>query len=109
MYRPGDLDQLITFKRWSVTDDGYGGSDKTLTDVAVDIWARIMPMSGRESKRFEKLNPEQTNSFVVRYRDDILEDDSILWDGDLYNIRSIQKAGSRELYLVMYAERGVAT
>jgi SPP1 family predicted phage head-tail adaptor len=107
-WRAGELDQLITIKREVLTPDGMGGQDVSLIDLAADIWAKVKPLSGNESQRFDKLNAEMSNTFVVRYRDDVREDDRILWHGDQYNIRSIAKAGSRELYTVMVAERGVA-
>lgn len=107
-YRSGELDQLITIKREQLSDDGMGGQELTLTDLAVDVWAKVRPMSGSESQRFDQLNATMTNTFVVRYRDDVREDDRIVWGGEEYNIRAIQKAGSRELYTVMMAERGVS-
>jgi SPP1 family predicted phage head-tail adaptor len=107
-WRPGELDQLITIKREQLASDGMGGETVTLVNLAADIWAKVRPMSGNESERFDKLNATMTNTFVVRYRDDVREDDRIVWGGDEYNIRAIEKAGSRELYTVMMAERGVA-
>jgi len=107
-WRPGELDQLIDIKREALTTDDMGGSTIVLTNIAADLWAKVSPMSGNEAERFDKLNATMTNRFVVRFRDDVREDDRIVWDGEEYNIRSIEKAGSRKLYTVMYAERGVA-
>lgn len=108
MWRPGELDQLIDIKRMVKTSDGYGGDTVALSYVVTGLWTKVRPMSGKEAERFDKLNAEFTNLFVVRFRDDIQEDDRIVWDGDEYNIRTIQKAGSRSLYLEIYADRGVA-
>jgi len=107
-YRSGELDQFITIYRDTETDDGMGGQDLTRTNVVEDLYCYVRPLSGSESKKFEKLNAEMTNLFVVRYRDDVLESDRILWGSEEYNIRAIQKAGSRKLFLEIYAERGVA-
>ena len=107
-YRAGELDQFISILRDTETDDGMGGQDLTPVIVASDLYARVKPMSGSEAKNFEKLNATMTNSFVIRYRNDILETDRISWGSEDYNIRAIQKAGIRELYLQIFAERGVA-
>ena len=107
-YRPGELDQRITISREIRTNDDMGGEVITLTVIASCISAKVRQMSANESERFEKLNATATNLFVVRYRDDIREDDRIMWGGEEYNIRSIVKEGSRRLYTEYYAERGVA-
>lgn len=107
-WRPGELDQLITIKREVLTSDGLGGQNVALVDLVVGLWAKVKPMSGSEAEKFDKLNASMLNTFVVRYRDDVREDDRIIWGGEQYNIRSIAKAGSRELYTVITAERGVA-
>jgi len=107
-YRPGELDQRITISREIRTNDDMGGEVITLTIIANCISAKVRQMSANESERFSKLNATATNLFVVRYRDDIREDDRITWGGEEYNIRSIVKAGSRRLYTEYYAERGVA-
>jgi SPP1 family predicted phage head-tail adaptor len=107
-FRAGELDQFITITRDTETDDGMGGVDVTPVNVVSDLYARVRPMSGSEVKNFEKLNATMVNSFVIRYRNDILDTDRITWESDTYNIRAIQKAGVRELYLQIFAERGVA-
>lgn len=107
-YRSGELDQLITIIRDAETDDGMGGKNISPQNVVEDLYAHVRPLSGSETKKFDKLNAAMTNLFVVRYRDDVLESDRILWCGDEYNIRSIPKKGIRALYLEIFAERGVA-
>jgi SPP1 family predicted phage head-tail adaptor len=108
MYRPGELDQLITVQRETLTDDGMGGQEIALTNVATDIWAKARPLSGKEYDRHDKLNASAMYLFVIRARDDLNESDRIIWNGNTYNIRSILPRGSRSLYLEIDAERGVA-
>jgi len=107
-YRPGELDQRITIKREILTDDGLGGQDITLTNIATCISAHSRNLSGKESERYDKLNATSLNIFVVRYRDDLREDDRIEWDGNSYNIRHIPNNGGRKLYTEILAETGVA-
>lgn len=108
MYRPGELDQKIKFTRMILTDDGMGGQDKSECVIASGVWALVRPLSGKEVERFDKLNAEELTLFVTRYRTDIREDDTICYDGDLYNIKRIPKRNKRAMYQEFYAERGVA-
>jgi len=108
-YRSGELDQLIDIKRKTRSDDGFGGDSSHPVVVIDDLYAHVRPINGREAKQYDKLNAQFTNLFVIRWRDDIYEDDTIVWESVEYNIKSIPGAGSRKLYLEIYAERGLAT
>ena len=107
-YRPGELDQRIDIKRMVLTDDGMGGQDERLENIATCISAHSRNLSGKESERYDKLNATSLNMFVVRYRNDLREDDRITWGGEEWNIRHIPSNGSRKLYTEILAERGVA-
>ena len=105
---PGELDQLITIKREALADDGMGGQDVTLTDLVTDLWAKARALSGKEFERYDQVNATAMVMFIVRYRSDVLESDRIVWDGNTYNIRYIHPASSRDMYLMIEAEKGVA-
>lgn len=106
-YHAGELDKRITFKRETLTPDGIGGHTVNLSDIAT-VWALARPMSGREIERYDQLNATALYLFVVRNRQDVKEDDRIIWDGEEYNIRFLKSRGGRSLYLEIVAERGVA-
>ena len=107
-YRPGELDQRIDIKREILVDDGVGGQDIRLENIATCISAHSRNLSGKEVERYDKLNATSLNIFVIRYRSDLREDDQITWGGDIYNIRHIPNNGARKLYTEILAERGVA-
>lgn len=107
-YRPGELDQRIDIKRMVLVDDGIGGQDERLENIATCISAHSRSLSGGESERYDKLNATSLNMFVVRYRNDLREDDRITWRGVEYNIRHIPSNGGRKIYTEIVAERGVA-
>ena len=107
-YRPGELDQRINIKREILVDDVMGGQEVTLTNIATCISAHSRNLSGKESERYDRLNATSLNMFVVRYRDDLREDDRIEWGSVEYNIRHIPNNGSRKNYTEIIAERGVA-
>jgi SPP1 family predicted phage head-tail adaptor len=107
MYYPGDLDQLITIKRETRAADGMGGGVDSLTTIASDLFAHVRPRSGKEMGIHDKVEAPALYLFVIRYRDDLREDDRIEWNGQQYNIRAILSRGARELYLDINAERSV--
>jgi len=107
-YRPGELDQRIDIKREVLADDVMGGQTERLENIATCLSAKSRNLSGKESERYDKLNATSLNLFVVRYRDDLREDDRILWMGEEYNIRHIPNNGGRKLYTEIIAESGVA-
>lgn len=106
-WRTGELDQRIILQRETLADDGMGGSTVALNTVAT-VWAKAIPLAGREGMRAARLDAAHSYTFVIRYRADLRESDRILWEGAAYNIRAIARHGGRELYLEIDAERGVA-
>jgi SPP1 family predicted phage head-tail adaptor len=109
MYRAGELDQLITIKRETRTDDGMGGATSSLTIVASDLWAHARPRRGKELGEFQGVRAQALYLFVIRNDTDLAleEDDRIEWNGETYNIRAILSEGARSMYLEIEAERGV--
>ena len=103
----GKLDQRIKIVRETETPDGIGGNTIALSDVA-EVWASVHHKTGREQIADDRLDAKASYVFVIRWRDDVLPDDRLLWRGSYYNIRTIKQNGGRELYLEIDAEYGVA-
>lgn len=110
MARPGKLDQRVTFQAYTITSDGGGGQTKTWADIASapTVWAHVRSGSGKEQFEEDRTNATGMTVFVIRNRSDIDERMRIVWGGDNHNIRHIARAGSREMYLTITAERGVS-
>lgn len=108
--QPGQLDQRITLQRRVETADGAGGVTRAWANLAESpvVWAHVGPKSGREAMNEGRIEATFVVVFTIRQRADLDETDRILWDGTPYNIRGIQRASQRELYLRIEAERGVA-
>lgn len=106
-YRPGELDQLITFSERAYVPDGVGGNVTTWTELG-DVWALAKPMSGSEKTDFETVNEEATYLFVIRWPlgIDVNSSFRITWDEVYYNVRLIKVPKGRDLYCEIVAERG---
>lgn len=110
MARPGQLDQRIKVKRYTLADDGYGGKTRNAPTVLFEAWASVNARGGSEQDRADREQAEATVIFTIRNRRDVtlLETDRIEWQGVEYNIRVPLDQGGRVLYLEIVAERGVA-
>ena len=106
----GQLDQRVTFQSETKTDDGGGGETSVWANISTDptVWASVTTTGGGEGFSEERTNATSMAEFVIRNRGDLSEAMRILWDGEAYNIRHIDRMGSREMYLTINAERGVS-
>lgn len=110
MARPGNLDQRVTLQEATTASDGGGGTTETWGDFATvpDVWANVVPASGGERNDDGSFNASGAWVFTIRNRSDVTERDRIMWGSEPYNIRQVKRAGNREMYLKIIAERGVA-
>lgn len=96
MVRAGRLDRRIKFQAPQEGIDGLGHPAKTWGD-AFEVWAEYVPVAADE--RFTQLREAQAIRrvrFRIRYNAAISEDMRIVYEGNLYNVKSIQEIGRRE-------------
>ena len=106
----GELNERITIQRETLSDDGQGGTTRSLATL-VTVWAKVAPLSGRERDMANQTESPRNYRFTVRRTSDtagILAKDLILWRGKTMNIRFIALNTTHELYLQIDAEDGVA-
>ncbi len=106
-YHIGEFRQQIKIERETLTTDTLGGQTVALSTI-YDGWALARPLSGSERSEHGKLQAQAGYMFVIRNVVEIRENDRITWDGQTYNIRSINTRGAQAMYVEMAAERGVA-
>lgn len=107
MYRPEELDQLIDIYEKSLVSDGGGGHEATYTKVNT-VWAKVKPLSGRETEESDQVRAQSGYMFVIRNHITINENYQIRWQGNAFNIRFVKNRGTRTLYLEIECEQGVA-
>lgn len=105
-----DFDESITFQSYSEVSDGAGGVTKTWANLASTptVWAHVKANGGNEQFDSERTNASTMTTFVIRNRSDVNETMRIVWYGENYNIRQVQREGQRAMYLNIMAERGVS-
>lgn len=106
----GKMDQRVTFQARTRSADGAGGFVTSWSDVpsTPTVWAHVRAMGGNEAMQQDQQQATGRYLFRVRNRTDIAEDDRIVWRSESYNIRRVEREGTRKMYLIIEAERGVA-
>ena len=91
----------------SDTTDAGGGRSQSYTRVA-DIYANIVPKSGKESFQRGKIQAETTHDIFIRYRSDIDASYRIVYESRSFNIKSILNVDERDRYYKLSCTEGVA-
>lgn len=92
--RAGKLDQTITLRTVSFTDDGFGGQVPTETDFAT-LRAQIVDMSTDEYMRAWGAATEELRIFRTRFLDDVTIEMKVVHSGVTYNMKQIKPIGRR--------------
>lgn len=104
----GELNERVSLRRMSLAPDGAGGQTETWAEYAA-VWARVRPMKGQERQNAQRQEAAADYVVTLRYRDDVLEADKIVWRGRDLNVRFISNAGVRSEFMDVEAELGAAS
>lgn len=100
------LDQIIVISQAQEVSQPDGSLTLSFVNPA-QVFAEVKPVSGSERYSAGQVRAPALYRFKFRYRA-ITESDVITWDGVMFNIRYIGTAGSRDVYMFVDAEKGVA-
>lgn len=101
----GRLDRQITIERNAGTRDAYGqvseswGTYKTL-------WAQKIEAKGTEAQIDAQQQGERPVTFRVRYRDDLLTSDRLVYNSDSYDILNFVEIGRRHMLDIICTKYG---
>lgn len=114
----GDLDRLITLENRAIQSPRDGVdytelfTDKPIVDSPLspgDVWSMIETVSGKTV--FDSTNIERVYShkFYIRWIPDVTSETWILFDGERYNILSVEDLDARKEFLLLKATaRGIS-
>lgn len=96
----GKLNSRITIKRLVKTDDGFGGFNSTLSDIA-SVWCDLKQISGEISDKFGKREHETKIELLMRKKtsDLIIIGDIFIVENDSQNYRINEKFDSELKFL----------
>lgn len=105
----GMLKEPVEFQRQSRTDDGAGGYTDTLAAVAnAPTRAMVVPLSGNEVFRLDRLEAHASFKVVVRYSTVIKPSDTLEIRSRLHNIKHIRNVDFDNKWMEIMVDLGVA-
>jgi SPP1 family predicted phage head-tail adaptor len=84
--------------------DALGEKPITWSDISTraEVWAAVLPQSGREFYRAQQTHPQLTHLISIRYRSDVTEANRLILGTRELEIASVQNVdeANRELLIV---------
>lgn len=104
----GDLRHRVTLQRKQVTQDQATGEMVTAWADVAQVWAAILPSSGREFIAAAAAQSEVQGKIVIRFRDDVDASMRIVYRGKYFNILAVlPDAESGREHLTLMTSEGV--
>lgn len=100
----GERDQLISIQRKTEVPDGAGGASVVWSEHVSNLWAKIVPQSGRESIRNGRLGAAAIYLVTVPAPLDVTVLDRVLWGGKVFNIVEAVQPTSRAMTMPILIE-----
>jgi len=107
MYRTGELDQRISIQEKQRVSDGQGGFEESWSEL-YEVWAHVRPKGGGEIEEYNRVNNSVSYLIVIRNGYTVNGNNSIVWEGERFNVRVPKTPKKRDLYMEIEAEKGVA-
>lgn len=96
---PGELDRKVTIQTASGVQDAYGEEINTWLDT-LDVWAKMEWEKGSEGMDADQVVNQDKVKFTIRYTT-VDAKNRIKYDGEFYDIESIQEVGGRKRFLIL--------
>lgn len=101
----GKLDRKITIQSFTASQSSYGEPVQTWSDYKVNIWARVEPLSMRESFFAQQVGSVATTKFTIRFFTGIEPMQRVVFAGQNYNIEAVINPDNRNRELMIIASR----
>lgn len=96
--RAGQLRHLITIEDATESQDEYGEPDLTWS-MYTTAWAKVEPLSSRETVEARSVYQERTHRITMRHQDGITPNMRVNWDGRLFDIEGVRNVEERNRML----------
>jgi SPP1 family predicted phage head-tail adaptor len=94
--RSGSLDRRVELQHRNLAARNTQGEQVESFTTFATVWAKKTDLRGREYFAAQEMQAEASAKFEMRWRDDLLATDRILFNGVAYNVRNIAELGRRE-------------
>lgn len=96
----GKLRHRVVIQYATVAQDAYGEPVKTWATLAT-VWGAVEPLIGREYLAAQQLQSAIPVRVRIRYRNDVTPLMRVSWDGNLYDIESVQEVRTERRELIL--------
>ena len=106
----GKMRHSLTIQAKSRSNDSAGGTRRTYSTLAT-VMGSIEPIGGNVRLYGDQIEGTTTHKITIRYRSDVTTKHRINYSADsrIFKINRIMNVGTRDRYLQMLCEEGVAT
>lgn len=104
----GDLRHRVELQAASTTRDRVGGLVTTWATLAT-VWAKVEPMSARESWWRQQMNAAAAWKISLRYRADLTTKHRIVYDGRTFEVRGVTDPDQGKRYLELACDELIAS
>ena len=106
----GKMRHSLTIQAQSRANDSAGGARRTYSTLAT-VMGSIEPVGGNLRLYGDQIEGVSTHKITIRYRNDVTTKHRINYSADskIFKINRILNLGTRDRYLEMLCEEGVAT
>lgn len=97
MIDPGKMNDRVRLQKLEVQEffEPYYHTKNVFVDVAT-VWATFRPTGGREFREGAIAIGEERATFTTHYREDIRQVDRLIFQGKVWEIKSINRVGWKE-------------
>ena len=103
MSAAGKLRERVTIEQVATSRDAVGGTVETWSQLA-QVWARVEPMSVRESYQRHVMNAQASWKVTIRHRSDVTAKMRVRWGARMFEIKGITNADERRFMLALSCE-----
>lgn len=109
--RIGTLRHRVTFQVLTETPDGQGGFTSTWADIGVNptVWGEIIPAKTYERFFSQQIQYQRTHQVTIRYRTDITQTMRMVFEGRIFQIKSVRAPEERKFFTVIDLEENQGT
>lgn len=104
--RSGDLRRRVTIQQRTATQDTFGQSSVTWTDL-FSCWADIQPMNGRELLAAQAQQFEVTHQVVIRWRSGVTPAMRVVYQGRFMDVQSVIDVDTQHRRLTLMCSEGL--
>ena len=85
----GSLNKQVDLQALYTVQDTFGSPTETWLTIAADVWAKIRPLSSRETIQANQQHAETTHEITIRYRRGVTHDQRLKYGTRYFHIQSI--------------------